>query len=427
MTRAANTGANSAENPFPVRAVAIRVAGWIDKLGTVWVEGQLAQINMRADSKTVFMVLRDPAADMSLTVTCSRDLVLSAPVKLAEGTQVVVCGKPSFYTGRGTFSLRLSEIRAVGVGELLARIDRLRRLLDAEGLFDARLKRPIPFLPNMIGLITGRASAAERDVTTVASARWPAVRFAVRNTAVQGTNAVPQIVEALRELDRNPDVDVIVMARGGGSVEDLLPFSDETLCRAIAACTTPVISAVGHEPDNPLCDLVADLRAATPTDAAKKVVPDTAAEQRLLDDLRRRSAQALRNWVSREQRALAQLRSRPVLAEPLTALTTRAEEIHRARSAVRRDITRLVATETERVGHLAARLATLGPAATLARGYAIVQTVAQAVVQTVPAADSTAKPRVLRSVQDAPAGTRLRVRVSDGAVAAVSEGSTDGP
>ena len=409
------TQANSAENPFPVRAVAIRVAGWIDKLGTVWVEGQLAQITMRPDSKTVFMVLRDPAADMSLTVTCSRDLVLRAPVKLAEGIQVVVCGKPSFYTGRGTFSLRLSEIRAVGVGELLARIDRLRRLLDAEGLFDPRLKRPIPFLPNTIGLITGRASAAERDVTTVAAARWPAVRFAVRNTAVQGPNAVPQIVGALRELDRDHDVDVIVVARGGGSVEDLLPFSDETLCRAIAACRTPVISAVGHEPDNPLCDLVADLRAATPTDAAKKVVPDTAAEQRLVDDLRRRSGQALRNWVSREQRTLAQLRSRPVLADPLKALTARTEEVHRARSAIRRDISRLVAAETERVGHLAARLATLGPAATLARGYAV--------VQTVPAAGPAA---VLRSVNDAPAGTRLRVRVSDGAVAAISEGRTDG-
>ena len=409
------TQANSAENPFPVRAVAIRVAGWIDKLGTVWVEGQLAQITMRPDSKTVFMVLRDPAADMSLTVTCSRDLVLRAPVKLAEGIQVVVCGKPSFYTGRGTFSLRLSEIRAVGVGELLARIDRLRRLLDAEGLFDPRLKRPIPFLPNTIGLITGRASAAERDVTTVAAARWPAVRFAVRNTAVQGPNAVPQIVEALRELDRDHDVDVIVVARGGGSVEDLLPFSDETLCRAIAACRTPVISAVGHEPDNPLCDLVADLRAAAPTDAAKKVVPDTAAEQRLVDDLRRRSGQALRNWVSREQRTLAQLRSRPVLADPLKALTARTEEVHRARSAIRRDISRLVAAETERVGHLAARLATLGPAATLARGYAV--------VQTVPAAGPAA---VLRSVNDAPAGTRLRVRVSDGAVAAISEGRTDG-
>ncbi|WP_231984163.1 exodeoxyribonuclease VII large subunit, partial [Mycobacterium sp. E342] len=325
MTPAAHSEPNSAENPFPVRAVAIRVAGWIDKLGTVWVEGQLAQISTRPDSKTVFMVLRDPAADMSLSVTCSRDLVANAPVKLTEGTQVVVCGKPSFYTGRGTFSLRLSEIRAVGVGELLARIDRLRRLLDAEGLFDPRLKRPIPFLPNMIGLITGRASAAERDVTTVATGRWPGVRFAVRNTAVQGPNAVAQIVEALYELDRHVEVDVIVVARGGGSVEDLLPFSDETLCRAIAACRTPVISAVGHEPDNPLCDLVADVRAATPTDAAKKVVPDTAAEQRLIDDLRRRSAQALRNWVSREQRALAQVRSRPVLAEPLSALTARAE------------------------------------------------------------------------------------------------------
>ncbi|BBZ51377.1 exodeoxyribonuclease VII large subunit [Mycobacterium heidelbergense] len=415
MTRAANAEPNSAENPFPVRAVAIRVAGWIDRLGTVWVEGQLAQVTMRPDAKTVFMVLRDPAADMSLTVTCSRDLVARAPVKLAEGTQVVVCGKPSFYTGRGTFSLRLSAIRAVGVGELLARIDRLRRLLDAEGLFDPRLKRPIPFLPNMIGLITGRASAAERDVVTVAGGRWPAVRFAVRNTAVQGPNAVSQIVEALQELDRHVEVDVIVLARGGGSVEDLLPFSDETLCRAIAACRTPVISAVGHEPDNPLCDLVADLRAATPTDAAKRVVPDTAAEQRLIADLRRRGAQALRNWVSREQRALAQLRSRPVLAEPLSALTARADEIHRARSAVRRDIGRLIAAENDRVGHLSARLATLGPAATLARGYAV--------VQTVPAAGP---PEVLRSVGGAPPGTRLRIRVGDGAVAAVSEGPTDG-
>ncbi|MDD4866247.1 MAG: exodeoxyribonuclease VII large subunit [Mycobacterium sp.] len=414
MTRAA-AEPNSAENPFPVRAVAVRVAGWIDRLGTVWVEGQLAQINIRADSKTVFMVLRDPAADMSLTVTCPRELVHSAPVKLAEGAQVVVCGKPSFYTGRGTFSLRLSEIRPVGVGELLARIERLRRLLAAEGLFDPRLKRPIPFLPNMIGLITGRASAAEHDVTTVAAARWPAVRFAVRNTAVQGPNAVAQIVEALAALDRDSAVDVIVLARGGGSVEDLLPFSDETLCRAIAACRTPVISAVGHEPDNPLCDLVADLRAATPTDAAKTVVPDTAAERQLLDELRRRGAQALRNWVSREQRALTQLRSRPVLAEPLTAITARAAEIHRVRSAIRRDIARLVVAETERIGHLGARLATLGPAATLARGYAVVQTVSGAG----PAA-------VLRSVGDAPAGTRLRIRVADGAVAAVSEGQTDG-
>ncbi|MEB3051559.1 exodeoxyribonuclease VII large subunit [Mycolicibacter sp. MYC123] len=404
---------SSPESPFPVRAVATRVKGWIDRLGSVWVEGQLTQINLRPGVRTVFMVLRDPAADMSLTVTCTPEMVAAAPVKLIEGTQVVVCGKPNFYTARGTFSLRLSEIRAVGIGELLARIERLRKLLDAEGLFDPRLKRPLPFLPATIGLITGRASAAEHDVTSVAGARWPAVNFAVRNTAVQGPTAVAQIVEALRELDADAGVEVIVLARGGGSVEDLLPFSDETLCRAIAACRTPVVSAVGHEPDNPLCDLVADLRAATPTDAAKRIVPDAAAEQALVDDLRRRSAQAVRNWVIREDRVLTQLRGRPVLADPLRALTERGDEVRRALSAVRRDVIRLIDVQTERVGHLSARLATLGPAATLARGYAVVQTVG-------------ATTQVLRSVEDAPAGTQLRIRVTDGAITATSEGPNDG-
>ena len=401
----------SADNPFPVRGVAIRVAGWIDKLGAVWVEGQIAQLTLRPNSNTAFITLRDPAADMSLSLTCPRDLVVNAPVKMSDGTQVIVYGKPSFYTGRGTFSLRVTEIRAVGIGELLARIERLRRLLDAEGLFDARLKRPIPFLPGTIGLITGRASAAEHDIMAVASGRWPAVRFEVRNTVVQGPNAVPQIVEALRALDAHPEVDVIVLARGGGSVEDLLPFSDETLCREIARCTTPVVSAIGHEPDNPLCDLVADLRAATPTDAAKRIVPDTAAEQALVTDLRRRSARALRNWVNREAHVVTQLRSRPVLARPLSAIDARAEEIRRARTAARRDITRLISAESDRVGHLSARLTTLGPAATLARGYAVVQAVPNA-----------GEPHVVQSTADAPSGTRLRVRVADGAVMATSEG-----
>jgi len=402
---------SSAENPFPVRAVAIRVASWIEKLGIVWVEGQLTEI--RGRGATTYMVLRDPAADMSVRVTCSSELVRNAPVTLSEGTQVVVCGKPQFDPRRGSFSLRLSQIRAVGLGELLARIERLRRLLEAEGLFDPRLKRPLPFLPNQVGLITGRGGAAEHDVTTVAAGRWPAVRFAIRNTAVQGINAVAQIVEALRELDANPDVDVIVIARGGGSVEDLLPFSDETLCRAIAACRTPVVSAVGHEPDNPLCDLVADVRAATPTDAAKKVVPDTAAESARVADLRHRSARALRNWVGREQHTLAALRSRPALAEPIRMITERIVVTERARAAARRDITRLVVAESERVGHLGARLTTLGPAATLARGYAVVQAV-----------DGSGA--VLRSTADAPAGTALRIRLSDGAVGAVSTGREDG-
>jgi exodeoxyribonuclease VII large subunit len=403
-----NEQGKSPENPYPVRSVSMLVKGWIEKLGTVWVEGQVAQLSTRPNSGTAYITLRDPSVDMSLSVTCPRELVLNAPVKLTEGTRVVMLGRPNFFVGRGSFSLRVNQIRAVGVGELLARIERLRQLLSAEGLFDPALKRPIPFLPSTIGLITSRGSHAEHDVVSVATNRWPAVRFAVRNTAVQGPNTVPQVVAALRELDADRDVEVIVIARGGGSVEDLLPFSDETLCREIAKCTTPVVSAIGHEPDNPLCDLVADLRAATPTDAAKSIVPDAAAEQELISDLCRRGGRALRNWVLREERIIAQLRSRPVLAQPLAALTARADEIHRARAAVRRDINRLVAVETERLGHLSARLGTLGPAATLARGYAVVQTVPDGAV--------------LRTTADAPAGTRLRIRVADGAVTAVSDG-----
>jgi exodeoxyribonuclease VII large subunit len=404
----------SPENPYPVRSVSMMVKDWIDRLGTVWVEGQIAQMTVRPNSSTAWITLRDPSADMSLQITCPRDLVHNAPVKLAEGTRVVMHGRPSFFVGRGSFSLRVNQIRAVGIGELLARIDRLRRLLDAEGLFDPRLKRPIPFLPGTIGLITGRASHAESDVVSVATARWPAVRFAIRNPVVQGPNTVPQVVQALRELDADPEVDVIVVARGGGSFEDLLPFSDETLCREIGRCTTPVVTAIGHEPDNPLCDLVADVRAATPTDAAKRIVPDAAAEQAMVDDCRRRSAQALRNWVRREHHHLTQLRSRPVLARPLAAIDARADEVHRARAAARRDVTRMIAAESDRIGHMSARLTTLGPAATLARGYAVVQAVAS---------DGTTT--VLRTVADAPAGSRLRIRVSDGAVGAVSEGEDE--
>ncbi|MEX0579787.1 MAG: exodeoxyribonuclease VII large subunit [Mycobacterium sp.] len=415
MTSAPAPG-SAAENPFPVRAVAIRVASWIERLGVVWVEGQLTEIKVR--NTTAYMVLRDPAADMSLNVNCNATLVHRAPIKLTEGTQVVMCGKPQFYTGRGSFSLRISEIRAVGLGQLLERIERLRKLLDAEGLFDPRLKRPLPFLPNLVGLITGRGGAAEHDVTTVAGARWPGVRFAIRNTAVQGPTAVAQIVEALGALDADPEVDVIVIARGGGSAEDLLPFSDETLCRAIAACRTPVVSAVGHEPDNPLCDLVADVRAATPTDAAKKVVPDARAEIALVGELRQRGGRALRNWVGREAHALTHLRNRPVLADPMRMVTDRAGEVSRAQAAARRDIKRLVAAETDRVGHLGARLTTLGPAATLARGYAVVQRVDD------PGSGSVS---ILRSTADAPASVALRIRLSDGAVGAVSTGRAETP
>ncbi|MGW4365956.1 exodeoxyribonuclease VII large subunit [Nocardia takedensis] len=404
--------ANSAESPWPVRTVALKVSQWIDRLGSVWVEGQITQITLRPGARTAFLVLRDPSADMSLSVTCDPDLLRRSPVPLREGSRVVVFGKLSFFVGRGTISLRVLEIRPVGVGELLARIERLKALLDAEGLFDPRRKRPLPFLPGTVGLITGRASAAEHDVLTVARKRWPAVRFEVRNTAVQGPTAVPQIVRALEELDRDPAVEVIVLARGGGSVEDLLPFSDEALCRAIAAATTPIVSAIGHEPDTPISDLVADLRAATPTDAAKQVVPDAVAELAGVREWRSRAAAALRGWVERETHTVANLRSRPVLADPLRELARRGEEIVRLREAARRCARHRVSVEDTATAHLREKLVAVGPAATLARGYAVVQRVAGA------------ERHVVRSIEDAPAGSQLRVRVADGAVTAAALGVT---
>ncbi|MBM7457779.1 exodeoxyribonuclease VII large subunit [Rhodococcus coprophilus] len=402
---------NSPENPWPVRTVSQKVAGWIDRLGTIWVEGQVTQINARPGTRTAFLTLRDASVDMSLPVTCSPQLLQNSPVPITEGSRVIMFGKLTYWAGRGTLSLRVTEIRAVGIGELLARIERLRSLLAAEGLFDPRLKRPLPFLPRRIGLITGRASAAERDVVSVAQRRWPAVQIDVRHATVQGPTAVPQILDALEALDADPAVDVIILARGGGSVEDLLPFSDEALCRAIVACTTPVVSAIGHEPDSPLSDHVADLRAATPTDAAKRVVPDAVAEQYLVDELRARSASALRSWVRREEHVIAQLRDRPVLADPFRALDRRHEEIDRLRTAGRRDIARTIAMASSTLEHMCARLSTLGPAATLARGYAVVQRV-------VPGGN----PEVIRSLGEMPIGTQLRVRVADGAARAAVMG-----
>jgi exodeoxyribonuclease VII large subunit len=376
----------SPEQPWPVRTVARKIAA--------------------------FVTLRDPAADVSISLTCPAVLAR----ELTDGSRVVVHGRPYYFLNRGTLSLRVDEIRAVGIGELLARIERLRRLLANEGLFDPRRKRPLPFLPHQIGLITGRASAAEHDVLTNAQNRWPAARFTIVNVAVQGVSAVPQILQALTRLDKDPDVDVIVLARGGGSVEDLLPFSDETLCRAVAACGTPVVSAIGHEPDTPLVDHVADLRCSTPTDAGKRVVPDVTEETARIRTLRDRGRRALHGWVDRERRLLQQLRSRPVLADPLAPLTARAAEISMLRERAKRAILTTLAAEDTALTATTARLVTLGPAATLARGYAIVQRVDARHVGD--GGVDGGVDGVVRTVRDAPAGTPLRVRFVDGAVAA---------
>ncbi|MDO4761341.1 MAG: exodeoxyribonuclease VII large subunit [Corynebacterium sp.] len=394
------------EAAWPVRELNSKVKGWIERLGQVWVEGQITQYKANPNWKLSYLTLRDPEVEASVQITCPTQLLAD----VAEGDRVVVLGKPSFYEGRGSFSLWVTEIRQVGLGAMLARIEMLRKQLASEGLFDADRKKPLPFLPRTIGLITGRGSAAERDVLSVAHNRWPDVRFTVINTAVQGARAVPEIVQALQELDADPLVDVIIIARGGGSVEDLLPFSEEALQRAVAAAHTPVVSAIGHEPDNPILDNVADLRAATPTDAAKRVVPDVVAERALIVELRTRAIHALRGWVSRELDNLTALRSRPVLADPMLPIQMRREEIQRAISSCRREMSHRLRTESTQVAALRNQVSALGPSATLARGYAVVQVIPR---------DGT-PPEVVMGIDQSPPGSQLRIRVSDGSITAAA-------
>jgi len=394
---------SSPEQPWPVRVVSQKIGAWIARLGWVWVDGQVAQITRRPGASTVFLTLRDPSADLSLTVTTNRDVLdLGAP-QLNEGARILVHAKPDFYAGRGTLSLRADEVRQVGLGELLARIERLKKLLGAEGLFDPARKRRLPFLPGRIGLITGRASAAERDVRTNVHRRWPGVDFRVINVAVQGPSAVPQIMDALAVLDADPTIDVIILARGGGSTEDLLPFSDEALCRAVFACGTPVVSAVGHEIDAPLVDFVADARASTPTDAAKRVVPDLAEETRLMAHARHRLDRAVRQHIDREQHRLDAIRSRPSLARPDALVEQRAIDV----AALHERAGRCLAHRLDRAGteleHTLARLRALSPAATLQRGYAIVH-----------GPDGA----VLRDAAEVTDGDPLRIRLAAGTLGA---------
>jgi exodeoxyribonuclease VII large subunit len=403
----ADTSRSTAEEPWPVRVVSQKLSAWIAKLGWVWIDGQVAQISRRPGAATVFLTLRDPSADLSLTVTTNRDVLDAGAPELAEGARVVLHAKPEFYPARGTLSLRADEIRQVGLGELLARLEKLKKLLAAEGLFDRSRKRRPPFLPNRIGLITGRASAAERDVLTNARRRWPAVEFRTVNVAVQGPTAVPQIIDALKVFDADESIDVIVLARGGGGVEDLLPFSDEALCRAVFGCRTPVVSAIGHETDAPLVDYVADVRASTPTDAAKRIVPDLAEELRLIKLAGHRLDRAVTNLIDRESHRLDGLRSRPVLARPQVMLDQRASDVAGLRDRATRCLDHRLDTAGGELRQTVARLRALSPAATLHRGYAIVQ---------------RADGQVVRVAAEVGKGDPLRVRLAEGELTATVDG-----
>ncbi len=391
----------TAERPWPVRVLSQKITQYIDRMPPVWVEGQVVELNRRAGIS--FLTLRDTDADFSLAVSVPSRVLADVETPLGDGAHVVVHAKPTFWPKRGSFQLQADDVRPVGVGELLARIEHLKRVLAAEGLFDVARKVPLPFLPDVVGLVCGRKSKAEHDVVVNARARWPAVAFEIREVAVQGAGAVAQVSAAIAELDADPRVDVIVVARGGGSVEDLLPFSNEALIRVAAACRTPLVSAIGHETDTPLLDLVADYRASTPTDAAKRLVPDVAEERARLAQAISRARAAITHLLVREQAGLDGVRSRPVLASPQTLVEVRDRDVRGALASARGALTQLLDRASAETERLAAQVRALSPAATLDRGYAVVQRSDGAVV---------------RSRTDVAIGEELRVRLARGEIAA---------
>ena len=395
----------SSENPVPVRVISQSIGEYLAKLGPVWIEGELSEVTVRPGAPMVFMRLRDVSADMSLSIMCHRS-VLDAVQPLAQNARVVMHSKVSWYSKNGSLSLNVKEIRQVGVGELLARLEHLKSVLAAEGLFDTERKQSLPFLPQAIGLICGRNSDAEKDVVENAKRRWPAVRFEIREVAVQGAAAVVEVSAALKELDANPEVEVIIITRGGGSFEDLLPFSDEGLVRLVAGAKTPIVSAIGHEKDAPLLDLVADWRASTPTDAGKKVVPDMAEEIHKISNLQQRAWRTISGLLNFEKSRITGLRDRPVLQDPFTLISTRREVISGLLDRSFRSTSARLLLGREEISNLNYQVRALSPQATLDRGYAVVQ---------------KSDGQILRNPKNVISGEVIKIRLAEGELAALAE------
>jgi exodeoxyribonuclease VII large subunit len=361
----------SSEAPATVRVVSEAIKEYVERLGPIWIEGEISELNERS-GMMAFMRLRDPSVDMSISVMCHKS-VIAAVKPLPDNARIVMYAKPSWYTKNGSLSFSAREIRQVGVGELLARLEALKNLLAGEGLFNSDRKVALPLLPKVIGLICGRNTDAEKDVVENAKRRWPSVQFEIREVTVQGAAAVTEVSAALRELEANKDVEVIIITRGGGSFEDLLPFSDEGLVRLAASCETPIVSAIGHEKDSPLLDLVADYRASTPTDAAKRVVPDIAEEIQMIGAMRDRARRTLLNRLDLEATRITNFKNRPVMKDPHVLITTRAEVIAGLRDRSNRSFGASIKLAKEELKQIKARVRALSPQSTLDRGYSVVQ------------------------------------------------------
>lgn len=391
--------------PTSVSRLNDTIRGFVEKWGFVWVEGEVTSWNLR--NGNVFGRLKDLDTDALISFRVWSKTLQRLPRDLKAGDRVIACVKADYFVRQGEFTFTVSAMRHVGLGDQLEKLERLRAQLRAEGLFDPARRKPIPFLPRLIGLITGERSDAEKDIHRNAELRWPQVRFRTVYAAVQGDRCVPETVAALQKLDADPDVDVIVIARGGGDPQQLLGFSDERLVRAVAAASTPVVSAIGHENDRPLLDDVADLRASTPTDAAKRLVPDVAEQRSLVEELRWRLANRLTQRVAHDIAQLEQLRSRPSLRAPETMLQGREHELFVLVSRGRDVLQRTTDACGRRVDELRASLRALSPGATLARGYAIAHLDGGVIV---------------RDAAQAPDGAQVVVSVGRGSFAAVSRG-----
>ncbi len=396
----------SPEKPLTVRVISEAIGDYLSKLGAVWIEGELSEVTVRPGAPMVFMRLRDTSADMSLSIMCHKS-VLEAVQPLPQNARVVMHSKVSWYAKNGSLSMSVKEIRQVGVGELLARLELLKSTLAAEGLFDIDRKKPLPFLPKKVGLICGRNSDAEKDVIENAKRRWPSVQFELREVAVQGAAAVVEVSQALLELDADPDVDVIIITRGGGSFEDLLPFSDESLVRLVASAQTPIVSAIGHEKDAPLLDLVADYRASTPTDAGKRVVPDVLEEMTKIRNLQDRAARHLGKFIEFESHRLENFRSRPIFRDPFSMVTLRRDAINALRARSMQSTGHRINIAQEELTTLRAQVRTLSPQATLDRGYAVVL---------------TQEGSIVRKAASLKTGQKIAIRVAQGVVAATTDG-----
>lgn len=395
---------SSEQTPWSVANFTNTLKEWITRLGNVWVEGQISQISPKKD--VFFGELRDLVADKGFSIHSRRPDVLAAVSELSAGDRVVALVHPDFWERSGKTSMDVLAIRKVGLGELLERIERLRQQLIKEGLTLAERKQPLPFLPNLIGLITGANSDAEKDVLQNAKARWPEVRFKVQHTPVQGDKAAPEIIKAIELLDADPEVDVIVLARGGGSFQDLLVFSDEKVVRAVANCKTPIVSAIGHENDRPLTDEVADVRASTPTDAAKLIVPDVIEERKKISQALERIGLRVVSFVQNQIELIVGIRSRPILANPFTLVDERALQISQLEQSLSNQINNFLEKQQLLISGLRGQVRALSPQLTLDRGYAVVRDL---------------DGHVLTEPKQAKTGQKLKITLSRGDLGATAD------